>query len=781
MRRIDKLLFHAITPPFLVTLSVLTFVVSVHEFGTLSELLITRNASIGVMLTIISSILPAILIFSLPLSFLISLLIGLSGLSGESQILALRACGVPLRSMLRFIMLFGGVVGILTGIISLVILPQTNDMRRSIVDRISVSLATTKVQPRVFNEDFASLVFYLDNLSADRKHWTGVFLADNSNPKAPQIIIARSASWVTDEQNQRLQLHLEKGAAYATNPDDETKDSVSDFKSTDIPFDIKKPSKDSENLEARPRKVTEQSSQYLWKNFRYSTHEEKRKQIIELNRRIALPFSIIPFAILGLALAVSTPKSGKTAGFALSLVTVVVFYMLFFNGWRLAMVGKVPAWVGVWGANIILALVGWFLLAKVEKRFALSHWSSYLPWHSRRIPTTWRLKTERLHKRIVSIDNTVIQCCGRSVRLLFPKILDIHVLRGFWTYFFWSLMTCGTLFILLTIFELMDDVIRNKIPIISLLDYLVFLIPQILMFAVPVSVLLAVLINMGILEKNSEITALKAGGWSLYRVAVPVFLISSLLSLGLYVMQDYILPYANDRQDSLRNYIQNKPPQTSKRLQRKWIFGEAGRIYNYEYFDGNRDEFVDLNIYDIDFKNVRILRHIHVEQALIESDGTWQLKNGWKRDYEEARSGFSLLKEVQMTFPEKAAYFKKEIFQPKESSKLTFQELNQYIKYLEKSGYNAMDLQVELYKKLSFPVSCLIMAFLGVPFSFSVGKKGAFYGIGISIAIAISYWGASGAFEAMGAYGILLPILAAWAPNFLFGAAGLTLFLTIRT
>jgi lipopolysaccharide export LptBFGC system permease protein LptF len=73
------------------------------------------------------------------------------------------------------------------------------------------------------------------------------------------------------------------------------------------------------------------------------------------------------------------------------------------------------------------------------------------------------------------------------------------------------------------------------------------------------------------------------------------------------------------------------------------------------------------------------------------------------------------------------------------------------------------------------------MAILGLPFSFAIGKKGAFFGIGISIAIAISYWGVSGIFESLGSYGILIPILAAWAPNILFGAAGLALLLTIRT
>jgi lipopolysaccharide export LptBFGC system permease protein LptF len=90
-------------------------------------------------------------------------------------------------------------------------------------------------------------------------------------------------------------------------------------------------------------------------------------------------------------------------------------------------------------------------------------------------------------------------------------------------------------------------------------------------------------------------------------------------------------------------------------------------------------------------------------------------------------------------------------------------------------------LQVELYKKISFPLSCLVMALLGVPFSFSMGKKGAFFGITASIAIAISYWGVFSVFEQMGAYGLLIPLLAAWAPNLLFGATGLVLLLTIRT
>jgi LPS export ABC transporter permease LptG/LPS export ABC transporter permease LptF len=780
MRRIDKLLFNAIVPPFLITLAVLTFIVSIHEFGALSELLISRNSSFATVLRLVSVILPDILIYSLPLSFLIGILIGLGGLSGESQILALRACGISLFALLRFILKFGAVVGILTAVLSLMVLPRTNNLRRQIIDQITISVAASKIQARVFSEEFRNIVFYLNDLSEDKKNWSGLFLADHSDPKNSKIMIARTASLISEPDNNRVQLHLEQSTSYETNLKDPSKERETFFASTEN-SNLLNQEISTKDTNHRPKKLKELDTLDLLHSNKGSSQEDKLKRIVELNRRIALPFSIIPFSLLGLALAISTPKSGRTLGFGLGLVTVILFYMLFANGIRLASVGKIQPWLGPWIADLTLSLLGLFLLAKVEKRFALSHWTVLIPWRSHGNTRSWRLLMDKLSRRISSVDNSVIRSLRNAIRKLFPKIIDIHISRGFLIHFLWSLVTCSTLFLLLTLFELLDDIIRNSIPILYLVEYLIFLTPQILQVAIPMSVLLAVLINLGILEKESEITALKACGCSIYRLALPIFLMAAALSLSLFIMQDYVLPYTNDRQDTLRNYIQKKPPKSSKRLQRKWILGESSRIYNYEYFDGNKNSFVDLNIYDVDLMNGRMLRRIYAAQATIRFNGDWLLENGWIREYQAAKSGFEKITSRVIRFPENAEYFKKEIFQPKESSKFTYSELNHYIKYLRESGYNAIELQVELNKKISFPLSCLVMSILGMSFAFSFGKKGAFFGIGISIAIAISYWGVSGAFEAMGAYGLLVPILAAWAPNLLFGSAGLILFLNLRT
>jgi LPS export ABC transporter permease LptG/LPS export ABC transporter permease LptF len=783
MRKVDKLLHHSIVPPFLIALVILTFVLSVQYLGTLSELLITRNASLGVMLLITAAIIPATLIYTLPLSYLIGILIGLSGLSGESQITALRACGVPIRSLLRPLLCLGAAVGVLTAFLTLIVIPRTNDIIGRVKSRVSFAQATSQIQPRVFNGgngDFPDIVFYLDDLDIDKKGWSRVFLSDNSDPKSPRTVIASSGAWLSDASNKQLQLHLERGKSYVINPADPSKDNVSVFSSTDIPISLN-PRFTAVLEEDRVRKVGEQSTPHLWRNYGKSPPQTGLGQLIELHRRLALPFSIIPFALLGLTLSVYTPKGGRTAGFALSLVLVLLFYMLFFNGIRLASVGKVSPWFGTWGANIILSALGLAAFYRVEQSHLVAHLISRIFWKSGWERISSRFRLEKIRERVVRIDNSIVQSTARVARLRFPKVLDVYISRGFFGYFFWSLTACGTLFVLFTLFDLLDDIVRNKISTSTVIDYFTFFTPQILMLVVPMSVLLGVLINFGILEKNSEITAIKAGGWSLYRVAVPIFLIASCLCVGLFLLQDYVLPYANVVQDDLHNKIKGKPPQSSMRLQRKWIFGESNRIYNYEYFDGNQHSFVDLNVYDIDLNQAKILRRINAARAHIDGNGTWTIEDGWIRDYESAQDGFRRFSKETIRFPENAEYFKKEIFQPKESSKMTYPELRSYISYLMKSGYNATDLQVELHKKISFPLSCLVMAFLGVPFAFSTGKKGAFFGIGMSIAIAISYWGVAGVFEAMGAYGLLVPFLAAWAPNLLFGAAGLTLLFTIRT
>jgi lipopolysaccharide export LptBFGC system permease protein LptF len=88
---------------------------------------------------------------------------------------------------------------------------------------------------------------------------------------------------------------------------------------------------------------------------------------------------------------------------------------------------------------------------------------------------------------------------------------------------------------------------------------------------------------------------------------------------------------------------------------------------------------------------------------------------------------------------------------------------------------------VALYKKVSFPLVTLIMTLIAVPFAVMTGRRGALYGIAVGIVLSVVYWITINAFSAVGSAGMLPPLLAAWAPNLLFGAGAAYLLLTART
>ena len=113
----------------------------------------------------------------------------------------------------------------------------------------------------------------------------------------------------------------------------------------------------------------------------------------------------------------------------------------------------------------------------------------------------------------------------------------------------------------------------------------------------------------------------------------------------------------------------------------------------------------------------------------------------------------------------------------KPSETMNFDELRRHIASVEAMGFDAIPLRVQLNRKLSFPMVGFVMTVLGIPFSFVVARRGALYGIGVSIVIGIVYWACLGVFEALGNNALLPSLLAAWAPNLIVGLIAVAMYL----
>ena len=111
-------------------------------------------------------------------------------------------------------------------------------------------------------------------------------------------------------------------------------------------------------------------------------------------------------------------------------------------------------------------------------------------------------------------------------------------------------------------------------------------------------------------------------------------------------------------------------------------------------------------------------------------------------------------------------------------SQMTYAQLRTYIGELRASGYDVREDEVALHRKIAFPFVTLVMTLIGVPFAVTTGRRGALYGVGVGIVLALIYWTMISVFAAFGAGGAMPPALAAWAPNLIFGGY---LLLTVRT
>ena len=364
------------------------------------------------------------------------------------------------------------------------------------------------------------------------------------------------------------------------------------------------------------------------------------------------------------------------------------------------------------------------------------------------------------------------------VSLRFPTLLDRYIVRRYLG--FLALIMAGfvSIFVLAEFMDLFDDIQHNNVKGKVVLHYYAFHIFQVLFTVSPVAVLVTVLVTLGVLSRRNEITAMKAGGISVYRAAGPV------LGLGLLIERDAprpcrscILPVTNRIAESDFNVIKGRPPQSSGQLDRRWILASDGRFYNYDFLvEAGAGTSTSVRPRP-DPPRVLALRALRLRRRPARAGSSASGRSSRRRrstappgptTWSGAGGGASLPRAPSGSSTRSAcarsaraggeleppSYFRRE---DRPSDTLGFAELRRQIEGLRARGFDVSQLSVELHRKLAFPMVGLVMTLIGIPFSFVVARRGALYGIGVSIVIGIVYWATMGIFKALGENGLLRP------------------------
>ena len=752
MRIIDRYILRQLTWPFVLGLGVFTFLLIVPELMRYAEDYVSKGVSLWVVGQLIVTLLPYSLALTIPMSLLLALLVAFGRLSADREFVAMQACGVSLYRLFRPVALVATTSCLATAYVYMVLIPVGNQTFREITFNLLASSAENEVKPRVFFDGFPNVVLYARELPPTGG-WNGVFIADNRSGEGQSVYLARHGRAVVDRNAKTVEMVLEDWTRHET----DANGGYRVFRGEHLVLNLSPEGMfPSGGIAKGLREMSVPELRARIADLR-KADASPHNEVFELNKRYSIPAACLVFGLIGLALGATNRRDAKLASFVLGVGVIFAYYLLLWFGQSLVRGQLIPSWLAAWLANIVLGALGLMLL-KWRDRVA-----------DRPIPVPI---PQAIRRRLAERSQTL----GRG--LLPFGILDRYVALTYLRLLGLSALALGGMFYVSAFIDLSEKVFKGTGTWTMLGTFFVFTTPQYLYYIVPLSVLLASLVTVAILTKNSELVVMKACGISLYRVAVPMVAGAVAAGAFLFILEQTVLGPANHRAQAIRHVLNGGSPETFDVLNRRWVVGRNGALYHYNYFDPRERHFSGLWVYEFDATMQRLTQRTFADQARF-VDNAWNVERGWTRTFEKTGESASFTEFASVTRAlEPPAHFSTE---PPDPEFMSFTQLRAYTEQLAQSGFDVVRQRVALYRKVSFPFVTIVMTLIAVPFAVTIGRSGAMAGIGVGIAIALAYWIAILFFAAMGSGGLLTPMLAAWAPNLLFGAGAAYLLLTVRT
>jgi LPS export ABC transporter permease LptF/LPS export ABC transporter permease LptG len=805
LRRLDRYLLREILGPFALGLLVYTFILLVQQFFDIADWVIKRGIPATTVAQLLVYLLPSIVVLTLPMALLLGVLLGVGRLASDSELIALRAGGVSVYRLVPAVAALSLAVALFNAWLMVDVKPVWNHRFTQLTTEASASTLSAQFEPRVFYNEFQGQVLYVFAAHPRGGTWEGVFLATAvlGGDQPNEVIAARRGRLELLDGGERVELALEDAVQHT--------------------FDVARPDRYETRRYEKLRmllvdrfKSSRQERAAASQEVRGMTLEELRRVAddprrgpdqrnlarVEIHKMFAIPAAALVLGLLALPLAYNNRRGGKSSGFALSIGIVVLYHVLITQGEEAAAVGKLPAGLAMWMPNLLLGLAGLALIvarnrdrSPIPRALRDGSLARSLLRSLRRIgkglgglfsrrravsagsPATAGAAAARLGGRRVGRGRIVLRL--PKLRLRFPNLIDRYVLRRFAFVFVLVLLSAVALRAVADFTENIDDILKNQPTTATIWRYYKYQALQMAFDVSPLAVLVTTLVTFSLLQRTNEVTACRALGVSLYRLALPAIVAALSVAAATTFLQAQVLPASNQKVADAKDRIKGRTPARMLRsADKQWLLGQGRFMYNYLSFDQRTATIGRLQVFEFDDER-RIVARLFAEEARHTADG-WRLERGWARTFDgrEQVDFRPFVDPIAVDLPEEPGYFAAEVRRP---AQMTFGELADYVGTLRDAGQPQPKYEVALHNKVAFPVGAVVMALVGLPFSFRLQRKGALYGLGVSIVLGIVFLAVYAFFSTLGEVGALPAVVAVWSPSAIFSLLAGYLFLGVRS
>ncbi len=349
--RINIYITREIAIPTVLGIVIFTFVLLMGRILKLVELVINKGVPAFDIAKLFCYLLPSFLVITIPLAFLLGVLLGFGRLSADSEIIALKSSGISLFGLVKPVIGLAVVACLITGALTLFAGPSGNHAFRQQIFQMASNRASIGIQARVFNDEFDDLVLYANNTDERKGSFEGVLISDQRVAKTPSIILAQHGRVISDPEKLILTLRLEDGSIHRTSSDKDTYQIIK-FTTYDLNLNMGEQLQQTDKQPQKPKDIGTAELKAALASSDLPL-DKRQKLAVEFHNRFTYPLAPLIFALIGVPLGIQSNRSGRGTGFSLALIVFLSYYLSLSLAETLVIEAGFPPLLSLWLPNLI--------------------------------------------------------------------------------------------------------------------------------------------------------------------------------------------------------------------------------------------------------------------------------------------------------------------------------------------------------------------------------------------------------------------------------------------
>ncbi len=756
---ISKYLIQAILPYFIFSWLLLSVILFVQQASRYSDIFFSLNIPKSLVWQLTFALVPNVTAFTCPMAVLVGVVIGLSRMQGDNELIAIRSTGAGNFQITVPVVFLGVTLSIFTLLINLYGVPFAARIVRQVALQTALYKLESPIEPGVFNTEVNGYTIYVKDGDFEKGTWKNIFIY-NEDKLNSQVRLITSKSGRIDTHEDVSELVLENAVVNTfSTPTLTGRAKYAAENVGQIRFAIK--TKRGEIIEKLSQ--TEQTPEELGliELARYAANKEGKERTeaqILWQRRIILSVTPLIFALLGTALVLRFNRGGRGFGILLALISLVFYYLIALFGEQMARTGSISVvGAGALPLSVSAAVICWFFLSnRLLLRNVFGGFGKRL-----KIESPWKSKTTS----------------GKNFyTALTTRILDFDIVLNLLVYFVETLFFLASIYMIFTAFELWKFAGEIDGGLTLLLKYLVFLLPFIYIQLAPSALMIATLATFVIKSRQNEIVSWTAAGQSVYRLLMPCFVLMIFVGAVNLGIQELVAPTTNKIQDELRGQIRSRGIKANSDG-KFWVANDR-RIYSFE-MDGagtvGNQPVKNLAIYEFSDDQTKIQTVYRIPRAVWEKKAIVFSGAAEKQSWADGK----------VTVSRDTGGMLNEAVNPiggldDKPSHLGLEELQEQIKNTA-SDSERRSFETAYEKKYATLFLPFVITLFTAPFALSLSRKGRVVTVGYAVGVWLLFIGITSTFEQFGSNGYISPGFAVWSPLFLFSIIGAYLLSKVRT